>query len=74
MDATQPAEVDGLFATMSTARAMRRLSAEPVPDEVLRSIAQAATWAPSGSNAQGEGFVVVTDRRPSRASLPSGGA
>jgi nitroreductase len=47
---------------MSTARAMRYLSPEPVPDALLRTIIQAAMWAPSGHNAQDEHFVVVTDR------------
>jgi nitroreductase len=51
-----------IFAVMSTMRAMRRLSPEPVPDELVRSIVEAATWAPSGSNVQGLHFVVVTDR------------
>ncbi len=51
-----------LYATMSTTRAMRYLSPDPVPDELIRSIIQAALWAPSGHNAQGEAFVVVTDR------------
>jgi nitroreductase len=51
-----------IFDVMSTARAMRYLSPEPVPDELLRTIIQAAIWAPSGHNAQDEHFVVVTDR------------
>ncbi|WP_040798590.1 nitroreductase family protein [Nocardia higoensis] len=51
-----------LLDIMSTMRAMRRLSPEPVPDELLTQLVRAATWAPSGSNAQGYEFVVVTDR------------
>jgi nitroreductase len=51
-----------LFDVMATMRAMRRLKPDPVPDDVLTSIVEAATWAPSGSNAQGFSFVVVTDR------------
>ncbi|MFL5824066.1 MAG: nitroreductase family protein [Solirubrobacteraceae bacterium] len=47
---------------MSTMRAMRRLKPDPVPDELLTKLVQAATWAPSGSNLQGYEFVVVTDR------------
>src|SRR3954451_3054877 len=51
-----------LFGVMATMRAMRRLKPDPVPDEVLTKLVEAATWAPSGSNAQGFHFVVVTDR------------
>jgi nitroreductase len=47
---------------MATMRAIRRLKPDPVPDEILTKIVEAATWAPSGSNAQGFDFVVVTDR------------
>ena len=43
-------------------RAMRRLKPDPVPDELLEKLVQAATWAPSGSNLQGYEYVVVTDR------------
>jgi nitroreductase len=51
-----------IFEVMSTMRAMRRLKPDPVPDELLEQLVQAATWAPSGSNLQGYEFVVVTDR------------
>jgi nitroreductase len=51
-----------LREVMRTMRAMRRLSPEPVPDALLRQLVEAATWAPSGSNAQGYDYVVVTDR------------
>jgi nitroreductase len=51
-----------LFEIMRTMRAMRRLQPDPVPDELLERLVEAATWAPSGSNEQGYEFVVVTDR------------
>ncbi|HNM83448.1 MAG TPA: nitroreductase family protein [Mycobacterium sp.] len=44
---------------MSTARSIRRFTDEPVPDAVLARCLQAATWAPSGANAQGWRFVVL---------------
>jgi nitroreductase len=47
---------------MATMRAMRRLKPDPVPREVLVELVRAATWAPSGSDAQHYQFVVVTDR------------
>ena len=56
--ATEPS----LFATMSTMRAMRRLRPDPVPDELLDQLIQAAVWGPSGGNMQRYEYVVVTDR------------
>jgi nitroreductase len=52
-----------IFEVMSTMRAMRRLKPDPVPDELLEKLVQAATWGPSGSNLQSYEFVVVTDRQ-----------
>jgi nitroreductase len=54
--------VSDLFETMATMRAMRRLSPEPVPAELLRRLVEAATWAPSGGNLQRHHYVVVTER------------
>ncbi len=51
-----------IFPVMSTMRAMRRLKPDPVPDELLERLVEAATWAPSGGNLQAFEFVVVTDR------------
>lgn len=52
----------GLFATMSTMRAMRRLKPDPVPGELLEKLIQAAVWGPSGGNMQRFEYVLVTDR------------
>jgi len=52
----------GTFEVMSTMRAMRRLKPDPVPDQMLTRLVEAATWAPSAANIQGHAFVVVTDR------------
>jgi nitroreductase len=46
---------------MSTMRAMRRLKPDPVPDELINKILQAAQWAPSGGNTQRWRFLVVKD-------------
>src|SRR3954449_9019861 len=62
-DAEPPVGPDApILDVMATMRAMRRLKPDPVPDEVLTKIVEAATWAPSGSNAQGFHFLIVTDR------------
>jgi nitroreductase len=44
---------------MSTARTIRRFTEEPVDDATLVSCLEAATWAPSGANAQAWRFVVL---------------
>ena len=51
-----------ILQVMSTLRAMRRLKPDPVPDELLERLVEAASWAPSGGNEQALEFVVVTDR------------
>jgi nitroreductase len=51
----------GLFEAIYSARAMRRLKPDPVPDEAITKILDAAIRAPSGSNAQSWLFVVVKD-------------
>ena len=51
-----------LFDVMYTCRAMRRLKPDPVPEETLLQLVDAALKAPSGSNAQNWRFVIVRDR------------
>ncbi|MCX5203097.1 nitroreductase family protein [Streptomyces sp. NBC_00237] len=60
---TSDAGAPALFDTMSTMRAMRRLKTDPVPDELLEQLVQAAVWGPSGGNMQAFQYVVVTDRQ-----------
>jgi nitroreductase len=55
------ARVDSFFEILYTTRAMRRLKPDPVPDEVLFRLIDAAIRAPSGQNAQDWRFIVVTD-------------
>lgn len=50
-----------LFEALYTTRAMRRVSPDPVPDEVIAAMLDAAVRAPSGGNSQNWRFVVVTD-------------
>ncbi len=50
-----------LYDLMSTQRAVRRLRPDPIPDDVLERLLQAACWAPSGGNQQPWRVVVVTD-------------
>ena len=55
-----------LFDIMYSCRAMRRLKTDPVPDEVLFQLVDAAHHGPSGSNAQNWAFIVVKDAAQKR--------
>jgi len=55
------AEDTDLFTIMATARAMRRLKPDPVPDALIRRILEAGACAPNGGNAQRWRFLVVKD-------------
>ena len=50
-----------LFEAIHSQRAIRRFNEEPVPDELVRKILDAAIRAPSGGNRQPWSFIVVTD-------------
>ena len=52
----------GVYEAMSTLRAVRRLRPDPVPDDVLRRVLEAASWAPTGGNAQPWRVIAVRDR------------
>ena len=56
----------GLFATMYSLRAMRRLKPDPVPAALVERIIEAGTQAPSGANTQPWAFLVVTDPQAKR--------
>lgn len=48
-----------VWEVLSTARTIRRFTDEAVDDAVLATCLEAATWAPSGANAQAWRFVVL---------------
>lgn len=50
-----------VLEAIATTRAMRRLKPDPIPDDVLREILEAAVRAPSGSNRQTWSFIVIRD-------------
>lgn len=50
-----------LFEMMSTCRAMRRLRPDPVADQDIRRVIEAANFAPSGRNLQRARWIVVRD-------------
>jgi nitroreductase len=51
----------GLFETLFTLRAMRRLKPDPVPPALIERILRAGQAAPNGGNAQDWAFIVVKD-------------
>ncbi|MGE3911979.1 MAG: nitroreductase family protein [Chloroflexota bacterium] len=59
-------ETIGLLEGMSTTRSIRRFTPDPIPDGLLRQVLEAATWAPSGTNAQNWRLLVVKDAEKRR--------
>jgi nitroreductase len=57
----------GLFEVMYSARALRRFKTDPVPEELLTRILDAAIRAPSAGNAQNWAFIVVRDPEQRRS-------
>jgi len=55
-----------LFEAIRTLRAMRRLKPDPVSDDDLWTVLEAATMAPSGGNRQPWGFIVIRDPETKR--------
>ncbi|MGH7152690.1 MAG: nitroreductase family protein [Acetobacteraceae bacterium] len=51
----------GLFEAIYSARSMRRLKPDPVPEALLTQVLDAAIRASSGGNAQGWAFIVVRE-------------
>ena len=51
----------GLFDAIYSARSLRRFKPDPVPDDVIAKVLDAAIRAPSGSNQQSWEFVVIKD-------------
>lgn len=56
-----PDDIAAFFRVLYTTRAVRRLRPDPVPEDVLFQLIDAAIRAPSGQNAQDWRFIVVTD-------------
>ena len=61
IDYAQLPTADQLFALMQARRSNRALTSRPVPHEALERIVEAATLAPTATNARLLSFTVVTD-------------
>ena len=55
------AEAVPLLEGIRTTRAIRRLKPDPVPRELIRTVCEAGTFAPSGGNRQPWFFIAVTE-------------
>jgi nitroreductase len=51
----------GFFEVLYSSRALRRFKPDPIPEDVLFQLIDAAIRAPSGQNAQDWRFIVITD-------------
>ncbi len=51
----------GLYEAMKTLRAVRRLRPDPIADDVMQRVLEAATWAPTGGNRQPWRVIVVKE-------------
>ena len=55
-------EIIDLFEAIDTQRGIRRFKPDPVPDELITRLLQAAIKAPSGGVRQGWSFIVIRDQ------------
>ncbi len=62
----KPPEQVGLFEALYSTRALRRFKPDPVPDELLYQVLDAAIRAPAGSNMQVWHFLIVRDAEKRR--------
>ncbi len=60
-----PDSID-LFEAIDTQRGIRYLRPDPVPDELITRLLQAAIKAPSGAVRQGWSFIVIRDQETRR--------
>lgn len=58
--------IEDFLALVRNRRSIRRFKPDPIPDEYLEKILDAARWAMSGSNGQPWEFIVVNDQDTKR--------
>lgn len=63
-----------LYEVMRTRRSIRSYKADPIPEEVLNRVLEAARIAPSGSNRQPWRFILVQDEKVKRQLVPACGS
>jgi nitroreductase len=55
-------KIDDFLELIRKRRSIRRFKSDPIPDEYIEKIIEAARWAMSGANAQPWEFIVVKDQ------------
>lgn len=55
-------EYDNLLEIIKRRRTIRKFKPEPVPDDAIKKVIDAARWAPSAANTQPWEFVIVKDQ------------
>jgi len=55
-------EYENLLELIKKRRTIRKFNPEPIPDDYIEKVMEAARWAPSGANTQPWEFVVVKDQ------------
>jgi nitroreductase len=55
-------DYESFLKLVRTRRSIRSFKADPIPDESVERIIEAARWAPSGANSQPWEFIVVKDK------------
>jgi nitroreductase len=59
----RPVDYDQLLHLLKTRRSIRAFTDEPVSDEDVQKVIEAARWAPSGANSQPWEFIVIRDQK-----------
>lgn len=55
--------IDKLLDFLRTRRSIRRFKPDPIPEQYIEKMIEAARWAPSGANAQPWEFIIVKDQK-----------
>jgi len=56
-------DYNGLMDIIKKRRSTRAYKSDPIPDDFVRQVIEAARWAPTGANTQPFEFVVVSDQK-----------
>jgi len=56
-------DYDSFLELIKNRRSIRRFKPDPVPEEYVDKIIEAARWAPSGANSQPWEFIVIKDKK-----------
>ena len=55
-------DYESFLKLVKTRRSIRSFKTDPIPDEYVEKIIEAARWAPSGANSQPWEFVIIKDK------------